>query len=367
MPHWRTPAGLGCGGLDADDRLDEKNRRAASDLFSCLGDEPDAYAMKVRSRLNAAGTAARWLDQVRLFPRHPDIRWRFRVHEQIMPAVRRRGGGLRWADVCIDHVGYQDRSARRRKLERNLRLLRLEDAEHPDDPYTLFNLGWTSLDLGRPAEAIDYLRRSHQRVRRTASYVRKLCVLLAQAYHRTGQTAKGLETCDEALAQFSDDRELLFQRAELLHALGNPVEAESTIRRMLAIQPGQYLASVDAGLCGYRARHLWGDICRAQGRLDEAEQHWQAAIAERADYAPVWVALGGLWLDSGRWTDAEDAIRQLSACNPGGTEATLLNARCRLAQGDQASARRLLEEGLARAPKARALRQLLEQLAPHRA
>src|SRR5262249_11606963 len=122
--------------LDADDRLDSANRDRARTLFARLGNEKDAYAMKVRSRLNAAGTAARLLDQVRLFPNHPDIRWHYRVHEQIMPAVRSQGGDLRWADVTIEHTGYQDRAMRRGKLERNFRLLQLDHAERPEDPYT---------------------------------------------------------------------------------------------------------------------------------------------------------------------------------------------------------------------------------------
>src|SRR5436853_425057 len=77
--------------LDADDRLDDDNRARARALFARLGSERDAYVMKVRSAMNAGGSAARVLDQVRLFPNHPQARWRYRVHEQIMPAVRRLG------------------------------------------------------------------------------------------------------------------------------------------------------------------------------------------------------------------------------------------------------------------------------------
>jgi hypothetical protein len=43
------------------------------------------------------------------------------VHEQILPAVRQRGGEVRWADVVIQHVGYQDAALRRRKPEGDLR------------------------------------------------------------------------------------------------------------------------------------------------------------------------------------------------------------------------------------------------------
>ena len=81
------------------------------------------------------------VDHVRLFRNHTAIRWQYRVHEQILPAIRRTGGQVRWTSITIQHTGYQDPALRRRKLERDLRLLRLEDAEQPDDPFTLFNWG----------------------------------------------------------------------------------------------------------------------------------------------------------------------------------------------------------------------------------
>jgi hypothetical protein len=32
------------------------------------------------------------VDHVRLFRNHPKIRWRYRVHEQILPAIREQEG-----------------------------------------------------------------------------------------------------------------------------------------------------------------------------------------------------------------------------------------------------------------------------------
>src|SRR5439155_1378734 len=80
------------------------------------------------------------------------------VHEQVLQAVRASQADVRWADVTVRHVGYTDPALRRRKLERDLRLLRLEDAERPDHPFVLFNLGSVSQELGQLAEALDYFR-----------------------------------------------------------------------------------------------------------------------------------------------------------------------------------------------------------------
>src|SRR5262249_46732537 len=146
-----------------DDRLDEANRARLRSLFAQLPNQNLAYVMKCLCLPDPLTGTATLVDHVRLFRNHPELRCRYRVHEQILPAVRRSGGEVRWTDVVIEHTGYLDPALRRRKLERDLRLLRLEDAEHPDDPFTLFNLGQVYQELGQTAEALPLWRRSLER------------------------------------------------------------------------------------------------------------------------------------------------------------------------------------------------------------
>src|SRR5205085_9249666 len=106
-----------------------------------LEHENAAYVFKCVCVPDHPGGSATAVDHVRLFRRLPEHRWKYRVHEQILPALRQTGCDVHWSDITVRHVGYTDPALRRRKLERDLRLLRLEDAERPDDPFTLFNLG----------------------------------------------------------------------------------------------------------------------------------------------------------------------------------------------------------------------------------
>src|SRR5207249_4693122 len=115
---------------------------------------------KCRCLPDKESTAATVVDHVRLFRNHPALRWKYRVHEQILPALRKLNHEVRWSDVVVNHVGYQDAGLRRRKLDRDLRLLDIENAEQPNDPFTLFNLGSVHHELGRLAEAIPLLQRS---------------------------------------------------------------------------------------------------------------------------------------------------------------------------------------------------------------
>src|SRR5207249_1427282 len=117
--------------LDADDRLDDDNRRKLRDLFANLKDENVAYVMQCLCLADPQSESSTVVDHVRLFRNHPLLRWEYRVHEQILGSVRRMGGEASWSDVVIQHVGYQDASLQPQKHERNLRLLRLQDNEKP--------------------------------------------------------------------------------------------------------------------------------------------------------------------------------------------------------------------------------------------
>ena len=78
--------------LDCDDRVDESERAKLRSLFGQLNDQNAGYLMKSVSSTGSAGGPQVVLDHVRLFPNRPDIRWQYRVHEQIMPAIARSGG-----------------------------------------------------------------------------------------------------------------------------------------------------------------------------------------------------------------------------------------------------------------------------------
>src|SRR5262249_59406800 len=165
---------------DADDRLDAANRDKLRALLAGLKDENAAYVLKCLCLPDGPGGPATVVDHVRLFRNRPEVRWQYRVHEQVLPALRQLGAAVRWADVVIHHTGYQDPALRGRKLQRDLRLLHLEDAEHPGDPFTLFNLGSVYQELGRQGEAIPLLRRSLERSHPADSIVRELYALIEQ-------------------------------------------------------------------------------------------------------------------------------------------------------------------------------------------
>ena len=86
------------------------------------------------------------VDHIRLFRLRDDVRWTYRVHEQILPSLIRAKVYVRWTDVTVRHTGYVDMALRSRKLDRDTRMLMSELEARPDEPFNLFNLGSIAVD-----------------------------------------------------------------------------------------------------------------------------------------------------------------------------------------------------------------------------
>jgi tetratricopeptide (TPR) repeat protein/glycosyltransferase involved in cell wall biosynthesis len=347
--------------LDADEYLDADNRARFRALRDRLDREPAAYVMRQRSASQVPDGSPTLVEQCRLFRNDPQIRWSYRVHEQILPAVNRLGHAVHFTDIAIDHAGYTDPQRLQEKIQRNLRLLHLEEAEQPHDPFTQFNLAWAYLETGRPEQGILYARRSLARSAPGDSIGRKLHVILARAHERLGQPREALAWCCAGRARCPDDAELLFQEGVLLLALAEPRRAELVMRTLLALRPGEHFASVDAGLRGHKARHQLARALQAQGRVDEAEDQWRAALAERPGFVPAWEGLAELYLAQGRWEQLAEAVGRLPVEGPGAAPTLLLRARAHLARREHTQARRLLEEAVQRAPQDVGTRLLLSR------
>ena len=338
--------------MDADDRLDADNRAKLKALLAGLTRENAAYSMKCLCLPDADTGTATVVDHIRLFRNDPALRWEHRIHEQILPALRRLGAEVRWADVVVHHAGYQDSTLRKQKLARDLRLLELEHGELGDHPFTLFNLGSVYQELGRHADALTVLRRSLERSHPSDSIVRKLYALLVSCHRVQGQLTEALAACQEGRRVCPDDAELLFCEALLRRDCQDFAGAAACLQQLLKSQPGAHFASVDAGLRGYKARQNLGVIYRQQGKVAEAETEWRSVVAERPEFLPAWLALGDLYLDQQRWPELEDAVRHLEGQPRGGLEAAVLKARADLARREFAAARQRLEQVIADYPQA---------------
>ncbi len=345
--------------LDGDEYFDAENRAKLKALVEGLRDEPAAYIMRQRSASEVPGEPPTLVDQCRLFRNHPQIRWSYRVHEQILPAVNAARHQVRFIDICIDHSGYTDPAIRARKSERNLRLLHLDEAEQPNEPFTLFNLGWIYMEHHQPARAVPYLRRSLEQCGRGDSIVRKLFFLLSLAHEQQGQIPEALRWCRAGRARCPDDAELLFHEGLLLRRLNDRAGAKAAWRALVEVRPGHHFASVEAGIRGYKPRYQLALLYRDEGNVAEAEVQWRAVVAERPNFYPAWAELAELCLAQGRWNEFDEAVARLPHEGSHAHATLVLCARGLLARRQHGAARQLLDQAIALAPRDLVARQLL--------
>jgi len=348
--------------MDADDRLDAENRARLRELFSTLKrGERVGYSMKCVCLPDPNTGATTVVDHVRLFPLHPAVRWKYRVHEQILPALRRAGGDVRFTGVRVHHVGYQDPALRARKLQRDIRLLLMENEEHPDDPFTLFNLGSVLLELGRPEQALPALRRSLERSHPSDSIVRKLYALISSAHKARGQFQPALLACVDGRRHYPDDAELLFREAVLRREAGDLPGAAMCLERLLEAREGEHFASLDPALRGPKARAVLADVYVAQRRHDRAVQLWADALRAEGENAADLEGLGVACLAAGHWERLEDVAARLDRLASDSVAGRMLRARALLARKQFPEARALLSELEAACPGRPEVRLLLSR------
>jgi glycosyltransferase involved in cell wall biosynthesis len=339
--------------LDSDERLDEENRRRLGELFANLTEKNAAYMMKqVSPSKTHTGSIA--YDHVRLFPNHPKVRWRYRVHEQILPAIEEQGIKVKRTDIRIVHTGFQEAALDAFKDQRNLRLLHLQNDEQPDDPFTLFNLAGAYQELGRLPEALSYGRRSLERASPGHAFVHSLYSLLARVLRQLGQPGEAAAICREGLMRFPNDAGILFQYAWVLYLFGDFYGTESCLLQLLqprSVEEYGFEAGEDPGYRGHLTRHNLAILYRDQQRFPEAEAQWQAALAERPDCTEALLGLGELYLQLGRWPEMERVLQKLQEDPQTVVKANILRGQQLLARQEFATARQLMEATIATAPQ----------------
>ena len=348
--------------MDADDRIDQENVAKLKRLLENLPDANVAFVMKCLCVARAPGETATVVDHVRLFRNDPHIRWKYRVHEQILPGVKSAGGRSEWSDVVIRHIGYTDPALRGRKLERDLRLLKLEEQEKPDDAFTLFNLGSHYHEVNKPAEALPYLRRSLEKSHSQDSIVRKLYATIAQCERSLDRLDAAVAACADGRRHYPDDAELLFLEGSLLHAQGKRDGAIERYQRLLESTEGMHFASVDIGLRGYKARHNLAVIYMEQQRYSESEAQLRAVLVEEPAFKQSRMLLGEVLVRKHDWDGLERYADELAKSGPAGDiDAAALRGRARIARKEFGAARFSLRQATLQHPQALRLWQLLAQ------
>jgi len=278
--------------MDSDDIMPPDQGRLLRELVdrqhadNCLG-----YVLQVRCPSRQPGNYT-VVDHVKLFRRMPSLRFEHRIHEQIIPSIRRAGGTVEFTKIYVVHAGSNQTSeGRARKLERDLRILELELRERPDHPFVLFNLGMTYEDAGDHSRAEAHLRRCIECSGPGESQLGKAWSLLVNCLRSQGKGEEAVIAVKRALQHFGSDKELLFRYATLLQDVGSHDEAVSIYHRILSEDAEPGFQSTDPSISGYKSHHNMAVSLKKLGRLKEATDHWRMTVSLSPSFAFAWLSL----------------------------------------------------------------------------
>lgn len=344
--------------MDSDDTIDESNGRRLRELAeSAHAPTTLGYVVQVHCPMTTESGQIETtvVDHVKLFRNDPRLQFEGRIHEQILPSIRALGGEVAWTDLFVAHSGSdQSPEGRQRKVDRDLRILKLDLAERPGHPFVLFNLGMTYADMGLHDVAEDWLRKCLAASHPRESHLRKAYALLVSSLHQQNQLDEAGSRCSEGLALFPADPELLFRRGMLAHEQSQFEEAVSAYRELLTQQSlPRHFTSIDRGIAGYKTRHNLALLYAEQARPPLAELQFRLSLREAPLFRPSVHALAQLLLDQGKLTAAEmlaESIRGTGRVENESDAFWLLSEIARR-RGDGPQSRTLLERAVVLQPE----------------
>lgn len=338
--------------MDSDDTIDAENARK----LRALAEGADSAVMGFVVQVHCPGidghTDVTAVDHIKLFRNLPELRFEFRIHEQLLPSIRRMGGEVAWTNLFVVHSGSdQTPQARRRKCERDLRLLEMELRDKPGHSFTLFNFGMTYADMGEHAQAVQALRRSLTASDSSESHVRKIYALLVASLWQLEQYDQAWTLCQEGLTRFPTDAELQFRRGMLSHQFGRLEEAEAAYLAVLGCTEARHFSSLDRGISGFKTRHNLAVVYTDLGRHLEAERQWRMAIEEAPGFRAAYRGLVESLVRQGLTEEAEIEAEKAAVERALGAEGLILKADVAKAQGDRNRTRGLLETAVMAVPE----------------
>ncbi|HOX24981.1 MAG TPA: glycosyltransferase [Candidatus Krumholzibacteria bacterium] len=300
--------------LDCDEQL--QSIRPVE--FQRLLADPGVAGYRVRLFGAHGSDHSRAFPDVRLFRSHPDLRYRYPVHEQIVPSltVHAESTGLVIADsplVIVHDGGGADQRARKR--DRNLRLLRKAVGDCQDEPYFEYQLGSEMLlrldddvlPVAGLRTSLHHLDSAWRRVTGLPPEMRRLVAFggflagdLAAVHLAIGQPAAAATIVEVARREWGDTARLCFLAARA--ALDQLVATDVAARRLeLAGRVRRDLAAIEAlppaaTPKSSRIRDLYplvcrGDLALAESRLADAAEAYEQALSRDQDYSAAWVGL----------------------------------------------------------------------------
>lgn len=259
--------------LDADDYLAPQDQEQ---LRALKAQSPDQAFFFTLVNEGEDHTSFR---QIKMFPRHPAVRFERPVHEHVLAGLRRAGFPLRVAQVQVRHTGYATAEQVTRKKSYYLRLMEGWLAQQPADWDICFRIGHTYYSEEQIAVAKGYFARILEvgpGVVDPPSVFRLAAVFHARCLIVEGAWAEAASRLEQALELQPDELLANLSLGDARTKLGQYQAALAPLQRALVGQVDPNFP-LDVGVIHYSAHFFLGQCYQALGRAQEAKMSLEAA------------------------------------------------------------------------------------------
>ncbi|MFC1477197.1 glycosyltransferase [candidate division KSB1 bacterium] len=295
--------------LDADEKLTPGNALRVREIIR----NKDIMAVNMIEHIpqekgNLFRTTAS--DYCRLFRNDPRLTFTGRVHEQILPSINDADGKVLRSDIRIDHWGFGATPERKKnREERNLRLLQLDLADRPDDPFIYFNIGMTYAAQGDKVQAIGNLLRAVEIDDPTMRDTIRSGALaaVAQIYFSDDDTVNAKTYAEKALEYEQTNYLAYYILSAVEFQKEDFAEAEKYLLRIEQLiddntsgaELNKAQLYIDLGNCAFKT-----------GDLDSAIQRYKRAESFGEETLELFFNLGTCYLNTQDFLNAESCFRK---------------------------------------------------------
>ena len=206
--------------LDADDRMPENTIKEIRNLLNRETPNKVFY-------LEVSDNKGTKFLQIRIFPNKEQIKFEGRIHEQILPSIRKLGLYEARLPLEIIHTGYDDPNILKEKQRRNLELFKEQfPNEKGMNPLDMYHYGTCYNILGERENALKWLKESLKEAK-SQGYNELRALLphdIACILEQQGDLEAALEILEQSLLEVQFEPSML-KRAQILGILGRNEEA----------------------------------------------------------------------------------------------------------------------------------------------
>jgi tetratricopeptide (TPR) repeat protein len=337
--------------LDADEVLDPSSAILLKRILQ-IGGKPGVvrmYFLREISYYNADGQTEQAAEHknLRLFPNLPAIRYRGKIHEQVvyegdLPAERLT------TPLIIHHYGYMSTELDRKdRNERNLELLRKAIEENPDEPFHKYNMGCQLYFAGRHPEALKYFDEVIEKIPPGSSsgYLPMSYVLAAVCLDQMKKPAEAVGRLRKILESVPSLADAHYHLGRILTSLGAIEEAERHLHLAISAQTefSDYLGNFDISTTTWKPLVALGILKTRQGKWEEALDYFYKACTHKPDEEGVWAYIGQCFLHLGRFEKAHEYYAKVHEMSPGRVDFFQEWAKSLISLGRNEEAARIIE------------------------